>query len=111
MWFARFVSRWAFRLRSQGAMVHIDYLAFGPIYSTKTKTNPDPTVGLEQLSAVKFMAGDVPVVAIGGIRDSCIRDVLMAGADSVAVISALLAESAHIAEKLRNLTNKAENLS
>lgn len=88
----------------------IDYLAFGPIYSTKTKENPDPVVGLKSLSEVKAMAGSLPVVAIGGIDESRIHAVFMAGANSIAIISALLADPSHIAEKLRNLADRTENM-
>lgn len=43
-----------------------DYIAFGPVYSTRSKANPDPVVGLEALAGVvKESPG--PVVAIGGI--------------------------------------------
>ena len=83
----------------------IDYLAFGPVYSTETKQNPDPIVGLKALGEVKEMAGSLPVVAIGGIDESRVHDVLMAGADSIAIISALLAPPSDIAEKLRNLAD------
>lgn len=87
----------------------IDYLAFGPIYSTKTKENPDPMVGLKPLVQVKAMAGSLPVVAIGGIDGSRISDVLMAGANSVALVSALFADPVHITKTLRNLTEITEN--
>ncbi len=65
-----------------------DYLALGPIYPTDSKENPDPAVGLELLREVRTQT-DRPLVAIGGIGRSRIPDVLAAGADSVAVISAL----------------------
>ena len=66
-----------------------DYLAYGPIFPTGSKTNPNPTVGLDGLKAARALTGK-PLVAIGGItRENC-RSVLDAGADSVAVISDLL---------------------
>ena len=43
-----------------------DYIGYGPIFTTASKLNPDPTVGLEALAAVCRTVG-VPVVAIGGI--------------------------------------------
>lgn len=65
------------------------YIAFGPVFSTTSKINPDPTVGLAGLQAARAVTTK-PLVAIGGItRENC-RAVLDAGADSVAVISALL---------------------
>lgn len=43
-----------------------DYIAFGPVYSTRSKVNPDPVVGLEAVARV-VEKSPVPVVAIGGI--------------------------------------------
>ncbi len=65
-----------------------DYLAVGPVYETTTKENPSPTVGLELVAAARAIT-DRPIVAIGGITVERARAVLDAGADSVAVISAL----------------------
>ncbi|HJU56876.1 MAG TPA: thiamine phosphate synthase [Pyrinomonadaceae bacterium] len=68
----------------------VDYLAIGPIFQTSSKENPDPVVGLEGLRRVRRIVGQIPLVAIGGIRPENAREVLRAGADSVAVISLLL---------------------
>ena len=65
-----------------------DYLALGPIYPTESKENPDPVVGLDLLREVRGRT-ERPLVAIGGIDRSRIPAVLAAGADSVALISAL----------------------
>jgi len=65
-----------------------DYIAVGPIFATTSKNNPDPVVGLELLREVRPLT-DRPIVAIGGIDHSRAVEVLAAGADSVAVISAL----------------------
>jgi thiamine-phosphate pyrophosphorylase len=72
------------------ATLPIDYLAIGPIFQTATKANPDPEVGLEGLRAVRDAIGDIPLVAIGGITMANAASVIDAGADSVALISALL---------------------
>ncbi|HEY0545648.1 MAG TPA: thiamine phosphate synthase [Pyrinomonadaceae bacterium] len=85
----------------EAAHLPIDYLAVGPIYATKTKENPDAVVGLEGLRRVRRAVGGLPLVAIGGITTQTAREVLHAGADSVAVISALLASPAEIAERMR----------
>ncbi len=66
-----------------------DYIAYGPIFATATKNNPDPTVGLDGLRAARAATGK-PLVAIGGITIANCRAVFDAGADSVAVISGLL---------------------
>jgi thiamine-phosphate pyrophosphorylase len=67
----------------------VDYIALGPIFSTGSKRKPDPVVGLEELTRLRPMVSK-PLVAIGGITLANSRAVLDAGADSVAVISALL---------------------
>jgi thiamine-phosphate pyrophosphorylase len=66
-----------------------DYIAFGPIFPTRSKEQPDPVVGLEGLRAAR-RATRKPLVAIGGITRANARDVIAAGADSVAVIADLL---------------------
>jgi thiamine-phosphate pyrophosphorylase len=70
----------------------IDYLAIGPIFSTITKTDTAPVLGLEGLRGVRQAIGHFPLVAIGGITHTNARDVIDAGADSVAVISAVLSQ-------------------
>lgn len=62
-----------------------DYIGFGPIYPTPTKAIADPEVGTDALSDVLKIA-TVPVVAIGGIDDTNIRDVLAAGARNVCMV-------------------------
>lgn len=66
-----------------------DYIAYGPIFATASKNNPDPTVGLAGLRAARVKTRK-PLVAIGGITRANCRLMLDAGADSVAVISDLL---------------------
>lgn len=72
-----------------------DYLAFGPIFSTASKENPDPVVGLDELSRLRALT-KWPLVAIGGITRANARSVLAAGADSVAVIGDLYPEDGEI---------------
>ena len=66
-----------------------DYIAFGPIFETQGKQQPDPVVGLEGLRDARRLTRK-PLVAIGGITLKNARAVMEAGADSVAVISDLL---------------------
>jgi thiamine-phosphate pyrophosphorylase len=66
-----------------------DYIAFGPIFPTASKEKPDPVVGLQGLQKAR-LATRKPLVAIGGITLQNARQVLAAGADSVAVIGDLL---------------------
>lgn len=72
------------------ARLPVDYIAVGPIFATASKENPDPVVGLEGLRRVREAVGRFQLVAIGGITRENAPSVLAAGADSVAVISALL---------------------
>lgn len=65
------------------------YVAIGPIFSTPTKRDTAPLVGLEGVARARQLTTK-PLVAIGGITLANAPDVLAAGADSVAVISALL---------------------
>jgi thiamine-phosphate pyrophosphorylase len=81
----------------------IDYVAFGPVFGTQTKLNPDPAVGLNLLERVRSVVGDLPLVAIGGINSTNVKEVLEAGADTVAVISCLLSEPSQIEENTRKL--------
>jgi thiamine-phosphate pyrophosphorylase len=68
-----------------------DYIAIGPVFTTRTKRNPDPVVGLEGVRRARALTHK-PLVAIGGITRANARSVLDAGANSVAVISALFAD-------------------
>lgn len=67
-----------------------DYIAFGPIFPTASKANPDPVVGLAGLREAR-RATRKPLVAIGGITFENAPSVIAAGADSVAVIRDLMA--------------------
>ena len=67
----------------------VDYLAIGPIFSTGSKENPDPVVGVEELRRLRPLTRK-PLVAIGGITRMNAKQVWQAGADSVAVIGDLL---------------------
>jgi thiamine-phosphate pyrophosphorylase len=65
-----------------------DYIGFGPVFSTSSKANPDPVVGLEALAEVCRLVS-VPVVAIGGIGLAAVAAVARAGASAAAVIGAV----------------------
>ncbi len=67
------------------------YVAFGPIFPTASKRNPEPAVGLELLAAAHALtrAKGVPLVAIGGVHADNLKLVLP-HCEGVAFISALL---------------------
>ena len=77
-----------------------DYLAFGPIFATSSKQNPDPVVGLDDLRRIRSLTTR-PLVAIGGITRSNARSVIDAGADSVAVIGDLYPEDGDVGARVR----------
>jgi thiamine-phosphate pyrophosphorylase len=66
-----------------------DYLGFGPIFTTRTKQNPDPVQGLDGLRRAVAAAREIPIVAIGGIGPRAAADVYGAGATAICAISAV----------------------
>ncbi len=66
-----------------------DYLGFGPIFKPGSKQDHDPVVGLEGLRAIRSLTS-LPVFAIGGITLNRVGEVMKAGANGVAVISAVM---------------------
>lgn len=69
------------------AKMPVDYIAIGPIFQTSTKSDSEPPVGLVGLRQVRQVVGQIPLVAIGGIKAENRLEVLEAGADAVAMIS------------------------
>lgn len=68
-----------------------DYFAVGPVFLTASKDHPDPVLGLQELARLRTITSR-PLVAIGGITRANVARVMIAGADSVAVIGDLFAE-------------------
>jgi thiamine-phosphate pyrophosphorylase len=82
-----------------------DYIGFGPLFGTNTKTTGYAARGLDQLQQIRTLVR-LPIVAIGGITATRAASVLAAGADAVAMISDLvLAEdvSATVRETLEKI--------
>lgn len=67
-----------------------DYLGISPIFDTPTKTDTPVATGLDGLRAIRA-AVPLPLVAIGGINAENAAEVLRAGADGIAVVSAIMA--------------------
>jgi thiamine-phosphate pyrophosphorylase len=87
---------------AEAARLPVDYVAFGPVFPTRSKENPDRVVGLELLArARRALPPSIPLVAIGGITRENAGSALDAGADSVAVISALVSAPGEIARRTR----------
>ena len=74
----------------QAAALPVDYLGVGPIFSTSTKPDAAPAWGIEQLAELRLRTRHV-LVAIGGIHAGNARQVIAAGADGLAVVSAICA--------------------
>lgn len=85
----------------------VDYIAVGPIFDTKTKGNPDTTVGLRLIEQARNEIGDLPLVAIGGINAGNVASVFAAGADSAAMIGAILARPGKLSTSIRELEKLA----
>lgn len=66
-----------------------DYIGFGPVYSTSTKATVASPRGTQMIHTVR-QAVSVPLVALGGISHATIAEVVAAGADHVAVCSAIV---------------------
>ena len=78
-----------------------DYIAVGPVFATGTKLDAEPVIGLDGVRRARSLTGK-PIVAIGGITRANARSVVEAGADSVAVISALVVEGESVAKVARD---------
>jgi thiamine-phosphate pyrophosphorylase len=85
-----------------------DYVAFGPIFPTTTKQNPDAVVGTELLRRARQITRK-PLVAIGGITLERAAEVYAAGADSLAVIRDLIC-AANPAERARQYLKVAASV-
>ena len=68
----------------------VDYLGVSPVFATPTKTDTRGAWGLEGLARIRAFSRH-PLVAIGGLNASNIRSVVTAGAEGIAVVSAICA--------------------
>jgi thiamine-phosphate pyrophosphorylase len=86
-----------------------DYISFGPVFATVTKKDAAPPRGIEGLREL-VREVTLPIVAIGGITEENVEEVLSAGADSVAIISDIL--TAHdISERTASIISKIDRCS
>ena len=84
------VETWEDVVRAQEQPV--DYLGVSPIFDTPTKTDTRGAWGLEGLARIRAFTRH-PLVAIGGVNTSNISDVVRAGAEGIAVVSAICSAS------------------
>jgi thiamine-phosphate pyrophosphorylase len=91
----------------------IDYVCIGGVFATTSKNNPDPPIGLNGLAHLARLVRErmpgMPVGAIAGIDEDNAAEVLRAGADGVAVVSAVVAASdpEAAARRLRTIVDAA----
>ncbi|MDU7463757.1 MAG: thiamine phosphate synthase [Haemophilus haemolyticus] len=67
----------------------IDYFGVGPIFTTQSKENPSPTLGMEFIQTLRNVGITKPLVAIGGVKLEHVKTLRKYGADGVAVITAI----------------------
>ncbi|MFZ5676620.1 MAG: thiamine phosphate synthase [Pseudomonadota bacterium] len=85
----------------------VDYVGIGPVFATPTKTDHKPPIGFGGLADLVRLC-NLPAVAIGGLKVEHAADVIAAGAEGLAVISAICgqpdprAEAARIADAVRS---------
>ncbi|MGD9509007.1 MAG: thiamine phosphate synthase [Geminicoccaceae bacterium] len=68
----------------------VDYLGVGPVFATATKLDAAPTMGLAGLAGIRSLTR-LPIVAIGGLDRTNAASAIAAGADGIAVVSAICA--------------------
>ncbi len=86
----------------------VDYLGLSPVYRTPTKTDVDTSLGLDGVRAIRALCSR-PLVGIGGLEATNAAAVLAAGADGVAVVSAIMAadDPGQAARTLRRVVDAA----
>ena len=101
-------------LAGEAAAAGADYIGMGSIFTTGSKRLQDDrqAIGLESLRRAADKI-DVPIVAIGGIDAGSVQEVIEAGADAAAVISALTQadDTVRAAQEMISLIQDAKNLS
>jgi thiamine-phosphate pyrophosphorylase len=86
----------------------VDYIGVSPVFATPTKTDTKGAWGLAGLAKIKAFSRH-PIVAIGGINESNASDVVKAGADCLAIVSAICAanDPEATARALKNIIESA----
>jgi thiamine-phosphate pyrophosphorylase len=70
-----------------------NYIGVGPMFATTSKADAEDVCGPEMIAHIRKQGIDIPIVAIGGITVHRTRDIIHAGADGVALISAIASAS------------------
>jgi len=82
-----------------------DFIVFGPVFETRSKSEYGPARGIEELRGLTSALGEFPVLALGGISEDTVEACLRAGARGVAAISMLQDQ-----ERLAELTGRIHSL-
>lgn len=84
-----------------------DYIGVSPVFATQTKADTAPPLGLEGVQEIRKRI-DIPIVGIGGINQSNAASVISAGADGIAVVSAIVSadEPAVAAKNLKAIIDR-----
>lgn len=87
-----------------------DFITFGPVFTTPSKIRYGAPVGTNALAEIKKRVR-IPIFGLGGINTDNIREVLKAGADGIAMISAIFAadDIQKAAEDMDLRTRETEN--
>lgn len=78
----------------------LDYIGLGPVFSTSSKKDTDPELGIEGMKKIIGEGRKIPIVAIGGITVENVAEVRATGVDGVSVISAI-SESDNIRDSVK----------
>ena len=94
----------ALRAEQEGA----DYIGISPVFATPTKTDTGPPLGLDGVRKIRELV-DIPLVGIGGINELNAAEVIAAGADGIAVVSAIVSadDPAAATRTLKSLVDRA----
>lgn len=100
------VETWEDVVASQG--LDISYIGISPVFATPTKTDTKGPWGLDGIKKIKAFSRH-PLVAIGGLNESNIKEVVKAGADCIAVVSAICAadQPEAVARRLNDIIKSA----
>jgi thiamine-phosphate pyrophosphorylase len=85
-----------------------DYIGFGPMFGTSTKETGYIARGLDMLREIRA-AVKIPIIAIGGITESNVKEVWEAGGDSAAIISDLMGAK-NVGDKVRRILGLHQTL-
>jgi len=88
----------------------VDYIGISPVFSTLTKTDTASALGLEGIREITRISRH-PSVGIGGINQTNAKDIILAGADGISVVSAIMSadDPLESARKLKNIVTNIKN--